>query len=1130
MDAGEIARQKASALHFAGASGGDDPTRPYAFAVGQAQRHGIDVDTSQAGAAILDGGRATFVAADALIIHENTGTNFERAFLVAHELGHALLGDDVRHVVFEVDPARSAEPSPVGVDRVTDYSRRQRREVQMDLFARELLLPRLLVKNLHLEQGLTATEIAARFDAPFAVVVQQLLDALLLPPVEAEPGDGRPPPALNPSQVAAAAHRGGPYLLEAGPGTGKTQTLAARIEGLLVDGADPRRMLVLTFSNKAAGELAERIGRKNPSAAAAMWIGTFHAFGLDLVRRFHGELGLPEDPRMLDRPEAVELFEDHFPKLRLRHFGDLYDPTRNISDLLAAVSRAKDEVVDAESYARLAQAMSSKAATEEEIQAAERVTEIAVFYEAYEAFKRKAACIDFGDLVALPVRLLEGSEGVCNTLRQAYEHVLVDEYQDVNRASVRLLKALCPTGKNLWVVGDVRQSIYRFRGASSYNVARFGSEDFVGGSRGALTTNYRSRREVVDAFSAFAPRMKAGSGVTPLHAERGACGHPPELRAVTNSTQQVAAVADAIEEMRAAGHPYRDQAVLCSGNERLAEVGRELEAAGIPVLFIGNLFDRPEVKDLLSVLSILVDGRAIGLVRIGCTADFPLSLPDVKKILDDLRENGGGDWSMFRDNHSLSTQSRTSIAALALALSGFDSTSQPWEVFAAFLLDRTRMAASLAKSAEVIDQTRGAAVWQFLNFVRTQPVDQGLPIRRLLDRVRRLVRLGDDRDLRRPPSAALGLDAVKLMTIHGAKGLEFPVVHMPGLNQDTFPGWSSGTSRCTPPDGMIDGTAGPAADAIKKGDEEERECLFYVGASRARERLFFYAVTQKSGGASRPISSFLQSLDPALKRLAVTPSRLVDVTETALAVDLRFIGTLRLSVSEIALYDSCPRRFLYTHVLRIGGRRVETNYMRMHEAVRSIVQAIVRTSTTTEVSPAEISGVITAAFVREGLDDPEAVVELHEAAAGMVRYFHAIRRDHTPEAPNQLEVKVGEDELTCQPDDVLVTPAGGRLVRIVRTGHKRDIKEDIGVAAHQIVAGHADATAAIELVFLADAISIPLSLNAKVKSNRQIKLAGMFAGIRSGNFQLNKSDRVCPGCPAFFICGPIPQGVLEIKI
>ena len=161
----------------------------------------------------------------------------------------------------------------------------------MDLFARELLLPRTVARALHLDQGLPASEIAAKLGAPIEVVAQQLFDALLLPAVPAVAAATHVEQPLNPLQAEAAAHRGQAYLLEAGPGTGKTQTLIARVEGLLEEGVDPRRILLLTFSNKAAGEMAERIARKRPEAAAAMWIGTFHAFGLDIIRRFHAELG-----------------------------------------------------------------------------------------------------------------------------------------------------------------------------------------------------------------------------------------------------------------------------------------------------------------------------------------------------------------------------------------------------------------------------------------------------------------------------------------------------------------------------------------------------------------------------------------------------------------------------------------------------------------------------------------------------------------------------------------------------------------------------------------------------------------------------------------------------------------------
>ena len=540
MDGVELARQTAAGLHARAVAGGADPWDSYAFAVAEANRRGLDVEVAVAGAAMLDGGRAAFVPKDRLILHENIGTPFERAFLVAHEIGHVELGDDPEgEPARDIDPARAAEPSPVGLDRVVDYGRRQRREVQMDLFAREFLLPRPVARMLHVDECLTASQIAAKLGAPFDVVAQQLLDALLLPPVSPASAEARREPLLNDLQAAAAGHRGEAYLLEAGPGTGKTQTLTARVEGLLEDGVDPRRILLLTFSNKAAGEMAERIAKRRKDAAAAMWIGTFHAFGLDLVRRFHAELGLPKDPAMMDRTEAVELLEHEFPRLGLSHYRNVYDPTQIIVDMLSAVSRAKDEVVSAADYARLAEAMSPG-------EAAERAAEVARVYAAYEELKRQSHRVDFGDLVSLPVQLLERDAAIQAHLQGQYDHVIVDEYQDVNRSSVRLLAALKPDGRNLWVVGDAKQSIYRFRGASSFNMTRFGKEDFPGGKRGRLKRNYRSVEEVVESFSAFAVDMRAGDAASRLEADRGAGGARPELRTVQRAEQQTVAVAAVI--------------------------------------------------------------------------------------------------------------------------------------------------------------------------------------------------------------------------------------------------------------------------------------------------------------------------------------------------------------------------------------------------------------------------------------------------------------------------------------------------------------------------------------------------------------------------------------------------------
>jgi superfamily I DNA/RNA helicase len=1129
MDGVELARQIAARLHTEGVARGADPWQPYAFAVAEAERRGLDVEPTSRGGALLDGGRAVFIGRDRLILHENSGTSFDQAFLVAHEIGHVELGDDDdRRPAREIDPARPAEAAPVGLDRVVDYGRRQRREVQMDLFAREFLLPRMVARRLHVEEGMAASAIAARLGAPFEVVAQQLFDALLLPPTS--PGDTaeRVDRALNAEQKAAADWRGEAYLLEAGPGTGKTQTLTARVEGLLADGIDPRRILVLTFSNKAAGEMADRVAQKQKEAATAMWIGTLHAFGLDVIRRFHAELGLPRDPRLMDRTEAVDLLEAEFPRVGLTHYRNLYDPTQIIADMLAAISRAKDEVVDEKRYAELAETMRRAAKTAEAVETAERTAEVAKVYEGYEQLKRAAHCVDFGDLVSLPVRLLEGHPEIGKHFQDQYDHVLVDEYQDVNRSSIRLLAALRPNGKNLWAVGDGKQSIYRFRGASSFNMARFGKNDFPGGRRGRLTLNYRSRREIVDAFSNFALAMRSGGKDSVLVAERGAGGAAPEHRTVTEASQQIAAVADAIEEMHEAGYAYRDQAVLCTGNEKLSILGQELEGLGIPTLFLGSLFERAEVKDLLALLSLLVDRRATGLTRVACMNGFAMSLGDVGAVLDYLRINESRPltWLNVIDSiPELSDAGRAALRRLADVLSGFDSTAQPWPVIATLLLDRTPIAAHLGTSTHVIDRGRAIAIWQFLNFLRVQPPGRGVPITRVLDRVRRLVRLADERDLRQLPAAAQGIDAVRLMTIHGAKGLEFPVVHLPGMNADTLPR-TPPAPACPPPDGMVEGGQRGALDVFYEGQAEEQECLFYVALSRARDRLLLYSPTRKANGHNRPVSPFLDRMGTGFVRRHIVPSRPLPLAPEDHSIAWIFEGKLSFAAPQMALYESCPRRFFYTHMLQVGGRRTLTDFMRMHEAVRTVFEAIIAGQIPLDGLEARIGAECDA----QGLADHGYAAEYQALAVTMIRFFINTREGLIAEAPVALRLDFADQEIIVRPDDVLVRGDGRRILRRVRTGHRRSAEaDDVGTAAFLLAARQIFPDAEVELVYLADQEITPIDLPPRKLETRRTKLASFLTAVRAGCFPTKPSAWTCPGCPAFFICGPTPPGTLRKK-
>ena len=571
--------------------------------------------------------------------------------------------------------------------------------------------------------------------------------------------------------------------------------------------------------------------------------------------------------------------------------------------------------------------------------------------------------------------------------------------------------------------------------------------------------------------------------------------------------------------------------MLCTGNAKLSSLAQDLEHLGIPVLFLGSLFERAEVKDAFSLLSLLIDQRAMGLVRIACWPEFNMSMADVATVIDYLRqqeESTKGWLDRITAIPNVSVSGQTALTKIAKVLEGFDQTSSPWIVLATVLLERTQLGTEIATSNDIRERSKGIALWQVMNFIRTQPASQGLPIKRLLERVRRLIRLGDDRGLYQLPAAAQGLNAVRLMTIHGAKGLEFPIVHVPQMNAGTIPR-TPPTPPCPPPDGMVEGGQGTAQEVFRSEQAQEQECLFYVAVSRARDRLFFYAPTQKSNGRTWKESPFLSRIGSNLTKQHITPSRRLPEVPEDRNIELVINGILRFSSSQISLYESCPRRFFYTHILRLGGQRKENAFMQMHEAVRTVTQGLINQDIATG-SSIDIDKQIDEAMTTEDLASRNWNKELRNFAIELIQYFIASRAGYTPELPNTLTLLLNNEEITVRPDDVLVGSDGKRKLRRIRTGHVRKNEGDsVGTAAFLLAVQQAFSDATVEFLYLSDKTLKAASLSETKLKNRQDKLVNFFSDIRQGKFPTKPSERKCPGCPAFFICGPVPVGPLIKK-
>jgi len=1131
MDRIEAIRFRAAELHRARVEKGGDPTLPYELALLEAAGRDIEVSKLPKGHAMLRGGRALYKSSNAVILHEETGDTFINAFLVAHELGHAEFGGSVEiPPTTDVDPTRSSDPASVGSDRVVDYSNRARQEIQMDLFAREFLFPRDLARAWHIDENLGAKTIAERLGAPYDMVAVQLFDALLLPAVQPENEKEGPAKPLNPKQKRAAEHDGKALLLKAGPGTGKTQTLVGRLSVLKDRKVNPEHILLLTFSNKAAGEMTDRALKVWPEAAGAAWIGTFHSFGLDILRRFHDRANLPPDPRLIDATEAITLLEEEFPSLHLNHFNDLWDPTDNLRSILSAISRAKDEVVDRKKYRELAVAMSDAATTDEETIRAEKCLEIADVYDLYEKLKSDRGAVDFGDLVALPTTLLESDEAVREQLQERYTHVLVDEYQDVNRASVRLLRAIKPTGENLWAVGDAKQSIYRFRGASSFNIDRFETKDFPGGSTQQLDLNYRSSQEICDTFVGFTKaRMSKVEPDFEANANKGPSGLCPIFVGVDSKESETDEIASRILDACDDKTSFRDQAVLCKGNERLATIASGLEARGIPVLFLGPLFDRAEIKQALSLMTLVVDPRAMGLSCVASMEPFRMSLQDAALCAQTMRSTTNPlplDWrEQIPKQEGISDNGMRGLEALVDAYEGIEPTSTAWKLITQIYLDKTRLAAAITHEAASGNANPALALWQFQNFLRSAvPEKSGYPIRDLLDHIRRLVILSDERDLRDLPNAAQSIDAVRLMTIHGSKGLEFPVLHLPSLTIGSIPRSAKQNRALPPPDGMIEGAPHCGLDALRAGHDEEQRCLFFVALSRAEDRLIMYAPNKKSNGTKQSRSPFVDDLGA---QIASDPpsGKTFGIDPLGPPVDLDVDGRARVSPTQLATFDRCPRRFFYAHVLQIGGRRTETPPMRMHNVVQSVVDDL---TAQPAASPTrgDIEAMVEAAWIEHGPTTHGHADEYRRISGVLVQFFHDLRKDEKRRTPTSLTLAFGEAEIVVTAHEEIET--GHSVVfRRIRTGRKTSTATTaLDAAAFQLATEGRGNT---EFVYLSGESRDLLQMKHKQLEGKREKISNAAASILEGRFPPIRSER-CARCPYFFMCSVPPDGKLSKKI
>lgn len=1137
-----------------------------------------------------------------------------RRFTLAHELGHAVLHQESTHVPYDLpelspdDPCQQSDvleevTAPTAQEYMEEalgigmqYDPRSERELEANLFAAELLMPLERVRALYLVEQISPHQLAATFDVSNAALLNRL--AVLLKEA-CETGEYRERPEERQSMPAkaeqydayqqAAIAAPTPALIVAGPGSGKTSTLVGRSEYLARSlGVPPEQILALTFSRKAAQEMRERLQVALGEAQRVPTVSTFHAFCADVLRTYGGLLGLRPNFALVDETEGYFLLRQQARSMRLQHYRNLSYPDLYFPALLKAISRARDELVSPEQYRVLAEAMLKQAQDEEARQKAEKALEVASVYALYEAALHERGDTDFGGLIMLTVRLFTEFPEVLHEQQEKYQHILVDEFQDINRASGILLRHLAGEGRRVWVVGDANQAIYGFRGASPANIASF-EQDYPGAVVLPLSYNYRSRPDIVRLAESFRYRqLELGQEVELVRNLPVRLTAPETYVAVAKADDEASELAGLLADIRhklATGYSYQDIVVLCRTRSHARKIMRALALAGLPVIETGGMLGQEHIKDVLSIVLLLAESSGMGILRAARLREHPLAQEDIEALLLATREAQCSLYSLMVRGEipsALSMPGQHSFARLSAIVRNLHHTTSVWSLLAHYLFIETSLVRDLLSSpASKLRQSLLADYANLLALARRYDRQQVERILRATQETGERQEAQEDRQDNGGNQAAVkeqakGFldylsvllmlhhdggnrqqgeggdeetpDVIRVMTVHASKGLEFPVVYLPGLVQQRFPIRRQG-SLVAAPDSML-----PPGSESEAAHDSGEACLFYVGVTRARDSLVL-SYSTRYGKRTYKRSPYIDALLAGLPEERITQLEwrshdeyryLADAADDLIPASQpgeSFVQAMQpatLTVTDVETYQRCPRQYAYSSVYRF--QREAGAYALFWRATQKTVEALQNGDIGAQsvVSP-------------EPLSEPLASVqqEAHnlytrhwQELGGHLTPFASFYEQHGHEVVDMLLHKLasgkGEQRGERQSYSVdidgrtvlvpvdRVEAAQGQAeekkpVRFVRTGFRKR-KEKPAAETRELLYAKAlrqhHPGQPLELHFhnLSTGETVPITLTEKKEQKLYQELVELILGMERHEYPINPDPFRCPSCPYFLIC------------
>ena len=609
---------------------------------------------------------------------------------------------------------------------------------------------------------------------------------------------------LNKEQQQAVQHTEGPLLILAGAGSGKTKVLTVRIVHLLAQGVNPYEILAITFTNKAAKEMKSRVEGLVGDVANRIWLSTFHSFCAKFLRfELDNFLGYNSNFTIYDTSDSQAVIKAALKALNL---DDKYYP---VGAMIGAISDAKNKLLFASDFRKQARDFYQQ--------------KVADVYEYYERELRKNNALDFDDLLLVAVKLLQSNEAVLDKYSKRFRYVMIDEYQDTNHAQYLLAKLLASHWKNIAVVGDADQSIYAWRGADIQNILDF-EKDYPNCTSIKLEQNYRSTKIILDAANAVIENNE-GRPKKNLWTDKTE-GAKIQHFTAQSEHEEAAFIGDTIAKKHDIhGVPYGDMAILYRTNAQSRVLEEALIKRALPYTMVGGtkFYDRKEIKDVLAYLRVLYNPfDDLSLLRIINVPKRSIGATTVAKLQDYARANGTSLFMTLTQLHLVDTikgKTKEKLEEFGILIFTLVAEMEDKTVLDILesILDRTGYLAQLEESTDPQDQARAENIGELLSVAKDfQDTNPNGTVEDFLEQVA----LVNDVD-----SFEQEESKVTLMTLHAAKGLEFPIVFLGGLEEGLFP---------------------HSRTLMNPEEIEEERRLAYVGITRAEKELYISNATTRT--------------------------------------------------------------------------------------------------------------------------------------------------------------------------------------------------------------------------------------------------------------------------------------------